>query len=101
MESLQREKDYKEKVHDYEKQLIKLNENIQNKDIENASLQKKYDELKDKYKFELESQKKDFIEKQMGNENRIKDLEESLEICQKQVSYIFDLFSFKVLKFLS
>ncbi len=94
MESLQREKELKDKLYDYEKQLIRLNECLQNKEIENASLQKKFDELKEEYKFDVEFQKKTFTEKQMANESRIHDLEESLEICQKQViffSFIFFL----------
>ena len=70
-ESLQREKHFREKVRDYEMQLIKLNELLQNKEIENESLHKKLEQLRGECKLNIENLTNAYTEKQMANEIRI------------------------------
>lgn len=51
------------------------------------TLKKKYDQLLKEYKYDVVYQKKELLEKQRENEDRIHELEDQLDICKKQVRW--------------
>ena len=50
------------------------------------TLRKKYEKLSTDYEYDIVYQKKELLEKQRENKNRIHELEDQLDICEKQVS---------------
>lgn len=86
IESFQREKELKDKIYELELSVVKLDERLNNKTIENESLLKKLGHLKENYQFEIDYQKKSFLEKQLADEKRIKVTLNEFNVLQWQNS---------------